>query len=218
MFAPPPEMTTLTELEVNRAARSELDRTIEIFLSMRTHLFRVAYRVVGEVPGAEDVVQEAWLRWQRTDRREIKNPAAFLTTTTIHLAINVIQSAHHRHETPTESPQADRVDPALDPTLRAEQVGAIEQILGILMARLTAAELAAYLLRKGFDYPYSSIAQVLRTSVPNARQLVRRAQPRIEGERKRVVDPNAHRLLVTAFLTAARTGDLESLERRLTQN
>lgn len=218
MFAPGLETTTLTEPRADRAAGPELDRALDIFLSQRTRLFRIAYRVIGDVPAAEDVVQEAWMRWQHTDHGEIKNPAAFLTTTTTHLAINVIQSARHRHETPTESPLADLVDRALDPLLRAEQAEAVERILGLLMARLTAAELAAYLLRKGFEYPYSDIAGVLCTSVPNARQLVRRAQPRIEGDRKCAVDPDALRLLVTAFLAAARTGDLKSLERLLTQD
>jgi RNA polymerase sigma factor (sigma-70 family) len=217
MFAPSLETTALIGPEVGRDAGTELDRALEIFLSQRTRLFRVAYRVIGDVSGAEDVVQEAWLRWQRTNRGEIKNPAAFLTTTTTHLAINVIQSARHRHETPTESPLADLVDPAQDPTVRAEQGAAVDQILSTLMARLTPAEFAAYLLRKGFDYPYGDIAKVLRTSVPNARQLVHRAQLRIEGDRERSVDPDAHRLLVRAFLAAGRNGDLEGLERLLAQ-
>lgn len=214
MFVPSLDTTILTEPA--RAPEAELDHALQVFLAHRTRLFRVAYRVTGDVSSAEDVVQEAWLRWQRTDRRRIKNPAAFLTTTTTHLAINVIQSARHRHETPTESPLADLVDPAQDPTMRVEQSAAVEQTLGLLMARLTPAQLAAYLLRKGFDYTYGDIAELLRTSVPNVRQLVRRAQPRIAGGREHAVDPEAHCLLVTAFLTAARTGDLQGMERLLT--
>lgn len=217
MLAPGLE-TTITDPDIDEVVGTELDHALEIFLAQRTRLFRIAYRVTGDVSGAEDVVQDAWLRWQRTDRAEIKNPAAFLTTTTTHLAINVIQSARHRHETPAESPLADLFDPAQDPTLRAERAAAAEQILGLLLARLTPAELAAYVLRKGFDYPYGDIAALLRTSIPNVRQLVRRAQPRIEGDRERVVDPEVRRLLATAFLTAARTGELASLERLLTQD
>ncbi len=215
MFAPSLETSALIGPEAGGDAGTELDRALEIFLSQRTRLFRVAYRVIGDVSAAEDVVQDAWLRWQRTSRGEIRNPAAFLTTTTTHLAINVIQSARHRHETSTESPLADLVDPTQDPTVRAEQGAAVDQILSTLMARLAPAEFAAYLLRKGFDYPYGDIAKVLRTSVPNARQLVHRAQPRIEGDRERPVDPDAHRLLVRAFLAAGRHGDLEGLERLL---
>jgi RNA polymerase sigma-70 factor (ECF subfamily) len=215
MFVPSLDTTTLTEPA--RTPEAELDHALQVFLAHRTRLFRVAYRVTGDVSSAEDVVQEAWLRWQRTDRRRIKNSAAFLTTTTTHLAINVIQSARHRHETPIESPLADLVDPAQDdPAMRVEQSAAVEQTLGLLMARLTPAQLAAYLLRRGFDYTYGDIAKLLRTTVPNARQLVRRAQPRIAGGREYAVDPEAHCLLVTAFLTAARTGDLKGMERLLT--
>ena len=195
-----------------RVGETELDRAARAFLAERTRLFRIAYRVIGNVAAAEDVVQEAWLRWQRTNRHEINNPAAFLTTVTTHLAINVLQSAGHRHELPSDSPLADLADPSQDPTKRAERTAAVEETLGLLMARLTSSELGAYLLRKGFDYPYREISHVLRTSVPNARQLVRRAQVNITRGRARRVDADVHRRLVAAFLTAARTGSLTQLE------
>ena len=190
----------------------DLDAAVRVFLAERTRLFRIAYRVVGNVAGAEDVVQETWLRWQRTNRDEINNPAAFLTTATTHLAINVIQSARHRHEVPTDSPMVDLIDPSQDPTSRAESSAVVQETLGLLMARLTSPELAAYLLRKGFDYPYREIARVLRTSIPNARQLVRRAQVSITRGRVRRVERGVHRQLVAAFLAAARSGDLSYLE------
>ena len=193
----------------------DLDVALEVFLAERTRLLRIAYRVTGDVSSAEDVVQEAWMRWQRTDRRVIKNPAAFLTTTTTHLAINVIQSARHRHEAATESPLADLVDARQDPTVDAEQSVAVEEMLLVLMARLSPAELTTYLLRKGFDYPYGDIAKLLRTSNANARQLLRRAQQSVERDRERPVDEAAHAQLVAAFLTAARTGELSALEQLL---
>ncbi|MGY2703026.1 MULTISPECIES: sigma factor [unclassified Nocardioides] len=205
-------------LETTTRTGTELDIAVEVFLAHRTRLFRVAYRVTGDVSSAEDVVQEAWLRWQRTDRSTVKNPAAFLTTATTRLAINVIQSARHRHETPAEAPLADLVDPAFDPTRRAEQTAEVEETLALLMSRLTSGELAAYLLRKGFDYAYGDVARLLRTSIPNARQLVRRAQTRIDGDRDRPVDPDLHQHLVTAFLTASRSGHLEALEQVLTRD
>lgn len=191
----------------------ELDLALETFLAQRTLLFRIARRVTGSTASAEEVVQEAWMRWQRTDRSAIKNPAAFLTTTTTHLAINVIQSARHRHETPAELTVADASDLSQDPTLGAEQAGAVEDALRVLMARLGPAELAAYVLRKAFDYPYDDIAGLLRTSVANARQLVRRAQLHAEGDRDQAVDRDEHRALVEAFLVGARTGELADLER-----
>jgi DNA-directed RNA polymerase specialized sigma24 family protein len=209
--------TIRTEARAGRTVGS-LEDALEIFVTQRTRLFRIAYRVTGDAAGAEDVVQDAWLRWQRTDRAVIKNPAAFLTTTTTHLAINVIQSARHRHETPAESPLCDLAGTTQDPTASVEQAAVVEQILGLLTSRLSSAELAAYLLRKGFGYAYGDIATLLRTSAPNTRQLVRRAQVRIESGRERTVDPAALRDLAAAFLRAARAGDLESLERLLAQD
>jgi len=194
---------------------AELEQALQIFMAERTRLLRVAYRVVGDVAEAEDVVQDAWLRWQRMNRREVENPAAFLTTTTTHLAINLIQSARHRHETPTDSPRAAVVGVSQEPMGQAVRALGVERMLGFLMAKLTSSELAAYLLRKCFEYPYQEIAEVLQTSAPNARQLVRRAHVGINGSRARRVDAAAHRRLVAAFTTATRDGDLLGLERLL---
>lgn len=196
----------------------ELDLDLDIFLTHRARLFGIAYRVIGEVCGAEDLVQEAWLRWQRTDRTIVENPAAFLTTTTTNLAINVIQSARYRHEAPTASPLDYLIDTVDDePVSRTEQTALVEELVALLMARLTPAELAAYVLRKGFEYAYVDIAALLRTSVANTRQLVRRAQTRlVTGERASAVLIATHRRLANAFLRAARTGDRRDLERLLT--
>lgn len=206
MFTAGPQATPHTD--------ADLDGALEVFLAERTRLFRVARRVTGDIGSAEDVVQEAWMRWQRTDRSAITNPAAFLTTATTHLAINVIQSARHRHEAPTDSPLATLVD-AQDPTRFAERTSEVEETLHLLMTRLRPAELAAYVLRRGFDYPYGDIAALLRTSGANARQLVRRAQQHLDGDREQAVSPGAHGELVAAFLAAARHGDLTDLERLL---
>jgi RNA polymerase sigma factor (sigma-70 family) len=203
---------TCSDTEVVRTSQADLDRALETFLAGRTRLFRIAHRVVGDVSSAEEVVQEAWLRWQRANRTEIRNSAAFLSTVTAHLAINVIQSARHRHEKPSESALADSIEVPQDPTGDAERIVDVEQTLELVVAKLMPAELAAYLLRKGFDYPYRDIAHLLRTSVPNARQLVRRAQRRIEGDPAWTTVDKVHRRLVTAFMASTRTGDLELLE------
>ena len=209
----PSTATTLTSAAENVR---NLNRGLDIFLTERTSLFRIAYRVVGDVCTAEDVVQEAWLRWQGADRRRIRNPAAFLTTTTTRLAINVIQSARHRREALVDSPIVDLIDPTQDPTISTEQAESIEQTVALLMSRLSSSELTAYLLRKGFDYPYGDLAVLLGTSVGNARQLVRRAQGRLETGDRRTVLADTHRQLDAAFVTAACSGDLEDLERVLT--
>lgn len=221
MLMPGMETTTRTDPGsggTRVTANADLAAALETFLAQRTRLFRVARRITGDAGNAEDVVQEAWLRWQRADRQTVENPAAFLTTTTTHLAINAIQTARHRHESPAESPLHDLVDPVHDPTLHAERAAAAETTLFVLMAKLSPAGLAAYVLRRGFDYPYGEIAGLLGTTQANARQLVRRAQQRIEGDRRGPVSPDAHRLLVTAFSVAARTGDLTALEDLLTRD
>ncbi|OBG89337.1 hypothetical protein A5699_14225 [Mycobacterium sp. E802] len=199
---------------------ADLDVALDIFLSHRPRLFGIAYRVTGEVCGAEDLVQEAWLRWQRTDRARVENPAAFLITTTTNLAINVIQSARHRHEAPTASPLGQLTESGEDASARsAERTALIEDVLALLMARLSPGELAAYLLRKGFGYPYADVAALLTLSVANARQLVRRAQTRLDvGRRVTPVPVGAHRRLVKAFLAAAHTGELRELERVLVED
>jgi RNA polymerase sigma factor (sigma-70 family) len=211
MSAPSPEPT------VDRSPdEDDLDPALVIFLAERTRLFRIAYQVLGDISGAEDVVQDMWVRWQLTHHAGIKNPAAFLTTATTRLAVNVIQSARHRHETPTEAQWSylgDRT--AQDPVRRAEQAASIEEALALLMARLTPDGLAAYVLRKGFDYTYADLAELLQISVTNARQVVHRAQARLQVARERPVPAESHRRLVSAFQTAADTGDLEGLTRLL---
>lgn len=218
MSTPALESTAPTDPGHARAAdarREDLDVAVQVFLAQRTQLFRIAHRVTGDIATAEDVLQEAWIRWQRTDRSSIKNPAAFLTTATTHLAINVIQTARHRHESPTDSPLADLIDLGHDPVLGAERAALVEETLLALMARLRPAELTAYLLRKAFEYPYADVAVLLHTTSANARQLVRRAQQRLEGDHERPVDTGNHHRLVSAFQTAARTGDLVLLEGEL---
>lgn len=184
------------------------------FSTQRARLFRIACRVTGgDASAAEDVVQEAWLRWQRTDRAEVRNPEAFLTTTTTRLAINVVRSASRRHECPGDVQAAQPADTPTDPAVRADETAAVTDALGLLLARLSGGELAAYLLRRVFDYPYDEIARLLRTSVVNSRQLVRRAAPRIaRGPVRAVVEPTEHRHLLSAFLAAAREGEVGPLE------
>jgi RNA polymerase sigma factor (sigma-70 family) len=217
MSAPTMEPTAPTGPPVDQSsAEDDLSLALDVFLAERKRLFRIAYQVLNDISGAEDVVQEVWLRWQRTHRTEIKNPAAFLTTATTRLAINVIQSARHRHETPTESQWSYLGDgTAHDPVLRAEQAMAIEEALAQLMARLTPDALAAYVLRKGFDYNYADLATFLRTSVANARVVVHRAQARLASDSRQPVPAESHRRLVAAFRTAADTGDLQDLTRLL---
>lgn len=185
------------------------------FEAVRPRLFGIAYRTLDSAADAEDVVQDTWIRWQGTDRAAVRDTAAFLATTTKRLALNVAQSAYARRETAVDPWEPEPIDAHADPTLGAERREALELAMSMLMERLSAGERAAYLLREAFDYPYRRIAALLATSEANARQLVTRARMRLASEPRRQVGAVERQRLVDAFVDAAQTGDLTTLERLL---
>jgi RNA polymerase sigma-70 factor, ECF subfamily len=193
----------------------DLRQAVTVFMTERPQLVRLAHRVLGRGAAAEDVVQEAWVRWQRTDRRAVDNPAAFLATVTTRLAINVRQAAATRHETTDVQRLPDRADPASSPETTAETGEALALALRVLLERLGPAERAAFILRTGFDYPYPQVAEVLALNAPHVRQLVSRARARLRSPGRRPVGPDEHRRLVRAFVTATEAGELVELERLL---
>lgn len=188
---------------------------LDQFEAVRGRLFGIAYRMLGSVSDAEDIVQEAWMRWQNTDRRKVDNPAAFLTTTTTRLAINAATSARARRESYVGPWLPEPVDTSADPALGAERAEALEMGALLLLERLPAAERAAYVLREAFGYPHKDVAEVLETSEANARQLVTRARRHLTSERSAPVDRDQHRRFVDRFLAASRDGDLAAFEQLL---
>ena len=186
------------------------------FQQVRPRLFGIAYRVLGSAADADDVVQDAWIRWHRTDRTEVRDTASFLATTTTRLAINVIQSARVRRETHVEPQLIDRVDTRADPLLDAQRGEALELAVGALLEKLSPAERAVYVLREAFDYPYRRISEILPLSEANARQLVARARRRLAGEHRRPIDASERQRLLDAFAVAAEQGELAQLEQLLT--
>jgi RNA polymerase sigma-70 factor (ECF subfamily) len=182
------------------------------FVRARPRLFGIARRVLGSAADADDVVQEAWMRWHQTDRSKVRDPAAFLATTTTRLALNVGQSARARRETDISPHVLDAVDPSADPVHGAEQGEALALALRTVLERLSPTERAVYLLREAFEYPHRRIAEVVGLSEANARQLVTRARRRIADAPRWTVDPTEHEQLVAAFIAAAHDGDLGRLE------
>lgn len=197
------------------AAESSLDDAADTFAAVRPRLFGIAYRMLGSWTEAEDVVQDAWLRWQHTDRTVVQNPGAFLATTTTRLALNVAQSARARRETYIGPWLPEPVDTRADPTIGAERDEAVELAVLFLLEKLTPTERAAYILRESFAYTYPEIAGILQTGEANARQLVSRARKHLATGRREPVDAATHRRLLETFLRAAQTGDLVALERLL---
>ncbi|MGP4085144.1 RNA polymerase sigma-70 factor [Streptomyces sp. KR55] len=208
MVASKPEGTTVHAGD----DADSLEQATREFLAARPQLFGIAYRILGSAVEAEDIVQEAWLRWQNTDRTDIVEPAAFLTTVTARLAINLAQSARVRRESYIGPWLPEPVDTAGDPQLGAERAEALELAVLFLLEKLNPVERAAYVLREAFDYPYKQVADILETSEANTRQLVSRARKHLASERRERVSPADHKRLLEVFLAAAQTGNLAVLE------
>jgi RNA polymerase sigma-70 factor, ECF subfamily len=192
------------------------DADAKSFQTARPRLFRIAYRILGCKADADDVVQDAWLRWQRTDRSTVRDPGAFLATTTTRLSINRIQLACTRREIRFDPRLPEPADGGIAPPLQVEQIETLDRGVRVLLERLLPAERAAYVLREAFEYPYRQIAEVLGLSDANARQLAARARKHIPSGRRRSVDATEHRRLLEAIVAAAQTGDLPALEALLT--
>ncbi|MCO6006913.1 RNA polymerase sigma-70 factor [Actinoallomurus purpureus] len=191
---------------------SSLDQATSTFLELRPRLFGIAYRMLGSVAEAEDILQEVWLRWQKTDRTVVIAPAAFLAQTTTRLAINVAQSAKARRETYIGPWLPEPLDTSADPAAGAERAEAVELAVLLLLEKLNPTERAAYILREAFDYPYAQIADILQLSTVNTRQIVSRARKHLSTRRREPVDTAEHRRLLEVFLAAARAGDVTALE------
>ncbi|MFI7067352.1 RNA polymerase sigma-70 factor [Kribbella sp. NPDC050124] len=194
---------------------ADLEQAAAVFAEVRGRLFGIAYRMLGSAAEAEDLVQDVWLRWQTTDRSKVTNPAAYLATAITRLAINATQSARVRRETYIGPWLPEPVDTSADPHLGAERNEALEFAVLLILERLTPTERAAYILREAFDYPYSQIAEIIGSTEAASRQLVSRARKRIVAERHNPVTGSEQRELLSAFVTAARGGDLAELERLL---
>lgn len=189
------------------------------FIAQRARLLGLAYRLLGSADDAEDVVQEAFLRWDRADRAAIAAPSAWLAKVVTNLCLNRLTSARARREVYTgpwlpEPVLTEGGD--LGPMETAAQRESVSMALLMLLERLTPAERAVFVLREAFGYSHGEIAGILDTPEANCRQLYRRARQRI-GEPRARFQPAAGqwRPLVERFLAAAGEGDLPALERLL---
>jgi RNA polymerase sigma factor (sigma-70 family) len=187
----------------------------ERFEEHRTHLRAVAYRMLGSVSEADDAVQEAWLRLNRSDASAIENLRAWLTTVVAHVSLNVLRSRRSRREEPLDVhvpepivSSADGVDPEHE-ALLADSVGLA---LLVVLERLAPAERLAFVLHDMFAVPFDEIAPMVGRTPTAARQLASRARRRVQGE-PTVPDADLprQREVVDAFFAAARGGDFDAL-------
>jgi RNA polymerase sigma-70 factor, ECF subfamily len=189
----------------------------EVHEDLRPLLFSIAYRMVGIVSEAEDIVQEAFLRYHRAEREDVavKAPKAYLSAVTTRLAIDHLRSARARRETYVgpwlpEPLLEDRAAP--DPGERAEMKDTLSLAFLVMLERLTPVERAAFVLREVFEYPYDEIADVIERSEDNARQLVSRARRHVDADRPRFdVSRERQEELTERFMRASLDGDTEGL-------
>jgi RNA polymerase sigma factor (sigma-70 family) len=199
------------------AEASEHDDGLSAFAEVGPRLFGIAYRMLGSASEAEDIVQDAWLRWQATDRSVVENPSAFLAKTTTRLCINLAQSAPSRHETYTGTWLPEPVDTSSDPALGAERGEALVAVV-VLLEKLSPTERGAYVLREAFDYSHRQIADILQIEEANTRQRFSRARKHIADGRRTPASSSEQRRFLEAFISAAQKGDLAALEGLFTED
>jgi RNA polymerase sigma-70 factor (ECF subfamily) len=188
------------------------------FVSLRPVLFGVAYRMLGSAAEADDIVQEAYLRWAAVDTSEVENPRAYLTTVVTRLSIDHLRSARVRRESYRGPwlPEPILVDEPAAPGLLADS---LSMAFLVLLEELAPTERAAFLLREVFGYDYEDIARMLERTEPSCRQLVSRARHRIGDRRKRFdADREQSRELTRRFVAACGSGDVAGLMSLLTDD
>jgi RNA polymerase sigma-70 factor (ECF subfamily) len=184
------------------------------FRQYHSLLFSIAYRMLGSVADAEDILQEAFIRWQRAQDAEIQSPRAFLVTIVSRLCINHLQSARVQREEYTGQwlPEPIVTEPGADPFTVSEVGESLSMAFLILLERLTPIERAVFLLREVFDYDYSEIARTVGKDEANCRQILRRARQHIEEMRPRFqAAPGEREKLLAQFLQATSSGNLAGL-------
>ncbi|MDO0931336.1 RNA polymerase sigma factor SigJ [Streptomyces sp. DG2A-72] len=193
------------------------DIETDVFEEHRPVLLGVAYRMLGRLADAEDVVQEAWLRWSGADRSEVREPRGYLVRITTRLAIDRLRQVKARGETyvgpwlpePYVTDFGDTVPDAAD---RAVLADSVSLAVLVVLESLSPLERAVFVLREAFGYPYADIAAMLDRGEPAVRQLGGRARKHVEERRPRYdVDPAQRRDLTERFLAASMEGDIEGL-------
>ncbi|MGW3498409.1 RNA polymerase sigma-70 factor [Streptomyces sp. NPDC001020] len=200
------------------------DTVTEVFEDQRSLLMGVAYRMLGRVADAEDVVQEAWLRWSGTDRDDVREPRAYLVRITTRLALDRLRQLRARNEAYVgpwlpEPYLTDFGDTAPDAAERTELADSVSLAVLVVLESLSPLERAVFVLREAFGYPFAEIAATLDRSEAAVRQLAGRARKHVDERRPRYeVDPAQRRDLTERFIAASVEGDLDGLMRLLAPN
>jgi RNA polymerase sigma-70 factor (ECF subfamily) len=198
----------------NLAQNSSMPSSELEFEAERPHLLAVAYRMLGSRAEAEDVVQDAWLRYAKVRTSgEIRDLRGWLTTVTGRICLDVLKSARVRREAyPGQWLPSVFVDPAADPARHAELSDQVGLALLVVLERLTPEQRVAVVLHDAFGMPFADVATVLNTTENAARQHASRGRRAVaEGGVRHNADPAEQRRVLTAFLQAAGSGDVQAL-------
>ncbi|HCR33121.1 MAG TPA: RNA polymerase subunit sigma-24 [Stenotrophomonas sp.] len=199
--------------------------TESAFKTHRPRLMALAYRLLGSRSDAEDVVQDAWLRWSGADPAAVRDPEAWLVTTTTRLGLDRLRAARRERvhyvgpwlAEPLEISLA--AEPASDPAVAHARADEVSVAFLTLLEQLGPEERAAFLLKEAFDHDYRQIAALLGLSEANCRQLVHRAKQRLQAGRPRFnADTGQHRQLLARFMDATQRGDSEAIQALLHAN
>lgn len=194
---------------------------VDAFSALRPRLFAIAYRMLGTRADAEDLLQDAWLRWHAADAGTLQSAEAWLVTVVTRMAIDRLRAAKTERAAYVGFWLPEPLV-ALDlqtPEAAAEQAGELSVALMWVLERLAPEERAAYLLREVFDQDYADIAATLGKSEAACRQLVHRASERVQREQPRfAVSREAHRRVLERFMAAARSGTRDALQALLAEN
>jgi RNA polymerase sigma factor (sigma-70 family) len=185
------------------------------FEEERAHLTTVAYRMVGSLAEADDVVQEAWMRLNRSDTSGVENLRAWLTTVVARISLDLLRSRKAKREEPLGPHVPEPVlgaDGRAHPEHEALLADSVGLALLVVLEKLNPAERLAFVLHDLFDLPFDEIAPLVGRSPAAARQLASRARRRVRGTASGAApDRSAQRKVVDAFLAASRSGDFDAL-------
>src|SRR5205823_10650228 len=184
---------------------------LDVFEAHRALLVAHAYRMLGDLGRAEDMVQEAWLRWSGR-HVEVESPRAYLVTVVTRLCFNELDSAKTRREESRGDRLPESVDLDEGGIGRVETLEQISIAFLVVLQRLTPAERAVLLLRDVFDFDYQDIAALVGKSEPACRKLLERARQHVTEEKRLFsASPDAHRRLLAAFVEAASAGNIDAV-------
>jgi RNA polymerase sigma factor (sigma-70 family) len=192
------------------------DEATGIFEAQRRRLVRLAYRMLGSIAEAEDIVQDAWLRWRQVDTATVREPAAFLTRTVTRLCLDALKSARAQRETYVGSWLPE---PIVEPEEEGIEPDEVTLTLMLAMERLSPLERAAFLLHDVFDVALEEVARTLERDAAAVRQLAVRARRHVQEARTRFpVAREEGARIAQAFFAAVQSGDLAGLQTMLAQN